>query len=115
MRYPPLNGRDLQDSVVDLAHRLRWAAAHFRNARTKSGAHITPVAYDAKGYPDLTLVRERVIFAEIKGDGDRLRPDQREWLSVLEAAGQEVYVWTPAEWRSGEVERILRLVGGVGS
>lgn len=107
MRQPPISGKILQDSIVDLAHRLRWTAAHFRNARTADGRHLTAVAYDAKGYPDLTLVRERVVWIEVKGDGDSLRPEQREWISVLEGAGAEVYVATPRMWLDGELDPVL--------
>jgi VRR-NUC domain len=66
------------------------------------------VAADGKGFPDLLLVRDRVIVAEIKGDSDRMRPEQREWLSAFRLAGVAAYVWTPESWRSGEIERILR-------
>jgi VRR-NUC domain len=66
------------------------------------------VAADGKGFPDLLLVRDRVIVAEVKGDSDRLRPEQREWLSAFRLAGVAAYVWTPESWHSGEIERILR-------
>lgn len=114
MRLPRLNGRDLQDAIVQAAHLLGWRAAHFAAARTKDGWR-TPARYDAKGWPDLVLVRERVVFIEVKGDGDGLSMEQSEWIDRLRAAGQEVYVATPPMWRSGEVEAVLRRVEGVGS
>jgi hypothetical protein len=113
MRHPPLSGRVLQDSIVELANTLGWAAVHFRPGRTKDGWR-TAVAYQGAGWPDLILVRERVVFVEVKGDGDRLRPEQWEWLHRLEDAAAEVYVWVPADWRCGEVEEVLRRVEGVG-
>ena len=68
----------------------------------------TAVAADGKGFPDLLLVREQVIVAEIKGDGDKLRPEQEAWLEAFSRAGVPSFVWTPEDWRSGEVERVLR-------
>jgi hypothetical protein len=71
--------------------------------------------YDSRrsvpGYPDLTLVHAgqgRVIFAELKTQTGRVTTAQREWLDDLEQAGQEVYVWRPEQWVSGEIHRILQ-------
>jgi len=55
----------------------------------------------------MLLVRDRVIVAEVKGDSDRLRPEQRDWLTAFRMAGVAAHVWDPEAWRSGEVERIL--------
>lgn len=106
-RRPRMSGKVLQDAIVELAHLHGWTVAHFRNARTADGRHLTAVAYDAKGYPDLTLVRDRVVWIEVKGDGDRIRPDQRQWIDVLQGAGQEVHVVTPAMWLAGDLDPVL--------
>lgn len=103
-----LKGRDLQRGIIDLAHRLGWMVAHFPPVPGYGErAWRTPVAADGKGFPDLLLVRDRLIVAEIKGT-DRLSPHQRRWLDAFRLAGTPAYVWTPKEWASGEVERILR-------
>jgi spermidine/putrescine-binding protein len=47
------------------------------------------------GFPDLVLVRERVIFAELKGPRGRVSERQWEWIDALMAAGAEVYIWHP--------------------
>lgn len=58
-----------------------------------------------KGYPDLTLCRERVIFAELKSDTGRHRYDQKRWLEALRKAKQEVYTWRPRDLQ--EIANIL--------
>ena len=97
-----------QAAVIELAQMLGWKVAHFRAARTKSGWR-TPVAADGAGWPDLVLVRDRVIFAECKTERGKLRPDQAEWVDALCEAGADVYVWRPSGW--DEIETTLRRVG----
>ena len=38
-----------------------------------------------RGFPDLTLLSKsgELSFVEVKGPGDQLRPEQREWLTLL--------------------------------
>lgn len=52
------------------------------------------------GYPDLTMVRRRVlVFAELKTLKGRLRPEQREWLECLASVpGIIVKRWRPSDW-----------------
>lgn len=83
----------VQTSVIDLAHLFRWRVAHFRPAQTKDGWR-TAVAADGKGYVDLTLARDRMVFAEMKRQREKPRPEQVEWLDAIALAGGEVYVWT---------------------
>jgi len=86
-----------QQTVIDLAHMLGWKVAHFRPARTEKGWR-TPVAADGAGFPDLVLVRERVVFMELKSDRGRLSVAQRAWLDDLSAAGVEAYCFYPDEF-----------------
>lgn len=120
-----MNGTQLMDAIVDAARVLGYTCAHFRPAQTSKGWR-TAVSYDGKGFPDLVLVRPRtssalsparVIFAEVKGKGDRLRVEQELWLDVLRHSSSRIddtqvlvqtFVWTPAEWTSGAIERVLR-------
>jgi hypothetical protein len=104
-----VKGRELQHAVIDCAHRFGWRVAHTPPIKGEHGWR-TAVAADGKGFPDLLLVRERVIVAEIKGT-DRLSPEQNDWLSAFRMAGVPAYVWTPKEWASGEVERVLHARG----
>lgn len=75
-----------QADVVAIARALGWWAYHTYDSRRS-----------APGFPDLVLVRERVVFAELKRAGGRLTPDQRHVIAILKAAGAEVYVWWPAD------------------
>lgn len=95
-----------QDAVAQYARFQGWAVAHFRPARSRAdGGWRTPVAYDARGWPDLVLVRERVLFRELKSARGKVDADQQAWLDRLAAAGQDVGVWRPKDW--GVIEATL--------
>jgi hypothetical protein len=102
---PALTEAEFQDQFVALARVLGWRVAHFRAARTAHGWR-TPVAGDGAGFVDVVLVRDRVMFVELKSDTGHLRGDQREWLIAFRAAGAEVHVWRPSDWP--EIESALR-------
>jgi hypothetical protein len=95
---------DFMAQVVEYAHLKDWRVCHFRPSRTASGWR-TAVAYDAEGWPDLCLVRERIVIAELKSEHGKLSSLQSDWIGALEAAKAEVYVWRPSSWP--EVERVL--------
>jgi hypothetical protein len=88
---------DFQKQVIELAKYNGWIVAHFRVARTKDG-WSTPVDADGKGFPDLVLVRERVIWAELKSETNKLSPEQKKWRYAIERARQEYYLWRPSMW-----------------
>lgn len=90
----PVSEKDWQTSVIEIAGVGGWRHYHTHDSRRS-----------AKGFPDLVLVRERVIYAELKSQVGRLREDQGPWLEALAAAGQEVYLWRPSD--RAEVERVL--------
>ena len=102
---------ELQSGIIDLAHALGWIVAHFRPALTDKGWR-TPVEADGAGFPDLVLVRDRIIFAECKVGGRALRPEQSRWLAALRnaspATGVEVYTWTDGDWKAGVIEDRLQ-------
>jgi hypothetical protein len=95
---------DWQRDLIRLAQTLGWKCATFRAAQTKHGWR-TPVGADGKGWPDLLLVRDRVIAAEVKNEVGKPTDEQQEWLAWLEAAGVETYVWRPQDL--DEVMRVL--------
>lgn len=72
--------------VYDLARQLGWTRYHtYRSERS------------AAGFPDETLVRDRVIFLELKREKGKLSAAQRDWLTKLLNAGAEAYVARPRD------------------
>lgn len=92
--------------VIQLARLLNWKVAHFRPGLNRRGRWSTAVQGDGAGFPDLVLVRERVIAAELKVGRGRLTAAQGEWLTAFRAAGVAAYQWTPTNWP--EIEAVLK-------
>jgi hypothetical protein len=61
------------------------------------------------GFPDRVLVRERIIFVELKREKTGPTPNQVEWLDGLAKAGAEVYLWRPGDL--DEIGEILSMRG----
>lgn len=85
---------EAQATIVELARWRRWLVYHTFDSRRSQG-----------GFPDLTLVRDRCVFVELKRAGEKPRKDQVEWLDALARAGAEVYVWTLDDLH--EIGRVL--------
>lgn len=103
-----------QRFVVEVARLHGWRVAHFPASLSVRGRHLTATAYDAAGYPDLTLAHHELglLFREVKTAKGTIRPQQREWLRVLHAAGANADVWRPADWNSGRIKQELRGLRG---
>jgi hypothetical protein len=93
--------RDFQRQVTDLAELLGWTWCHWRALRNGRGIWQVPVEGPlGKGWPDLTLVRERdgrLIFAELKRWDQDPTPEQVAVLDLLEGLGRECHVWRPSD------------------
>lgn len=103
--------RAFQADFLRLAKLHGWHRAHFRPGRvTRKGVekYETPVGADGRGWPDVVLVRERVVFVELKSEAGTLRPEQAAWRDWLVAAGAEWYCFKPSDW--AEIERTLAKV-----
>jgi VRR-NUC domain len=101
----PITERGFQVAVIQAAQVLGWQVAHFRPAQTAHGWR-TPVAADGAGFPDLVLVRDRVLFCELKTGKGKLSAAQEDCLGALATAGTSVHCWTPDDWN--EIEQVLR-------
>lgn len=80
---------ELQRIVVQLAKLRGWITYHTYDSRRSD-----------QGFPDLVMVRERVIYVELKQEAKskKVSPVQQKWIDALRAAGAEVYVWRPSDW-----------------
>ena len=91
-----------QAQVIEMARTLGWKVAHFRAVRIqrKDGTvyYATPVQADGEGFFDLVMCNgRRTLFAELKKASGRKRAAQEAWLALLLDAGQEAFLWRPAD------------------
>lgn len=95
-----------------IARTLGWNSYHTLRSRGSKA-----------GYPDRTVWRDRLLLAELKGDGGTPTDLQIVTLTQLAKAGAEVYLWRPSDedeigrilggrWRFDPFERELRGAGG---
>ena len=77
--------RDWQNTVRDLATTLGYRKAYHTYDSRRSDT----------GFPDLVLVRDRIIFLELKREQGKVSATQASWLAALHHAGAEVYVARP--------------------
>lgn len=75
-----------------------WRVIGHAEARGWKVYHVHFSQRSDPGWPDLVLVRDRVIFAELKAEKGTLAKDQAVWLAALMRAGAEAYVWRPSDW-----------------
>lgn len=85
------------EQVRKLATQLGWMTYHPHQSK-----------FSEPGFPDLTLVRERVVFVELKRHATtaKLSPHQELWRDRLLNAGAEWYCWRPAD-----ADDIIRILG----
>lgn len=78
-----------QKQVEGLAKVYGWLRYHTHDSRRSHA-----------GFPDLVLLRgPELIFAELKTDRGRIRPEQQDWIDALQLVpGVDVYLWRPKDW-----------------
>jgi hypothetical protein len=89
--------KDWMRTVTDLAQQLGWLTYHVFNSRRST-----------HGFPDLVLVRDRVVYLELKREdrkSSKATEEQLRWLRKLRDAGAEVYLVRPSHL--DELARIL--------
>lgn len=101
-----MSEQQLEDAICDMLDTFGFYYHHDRPARTKDGKWKNHVR-GQNGFPDLLIVGNRTIYAELKSQRGQLRPEQREWFTRLKTAGQEVYLWRPADWLDGTIGETL--------
>lgn len=90
-----MSEKQFQQQVVDMARALGWMAYHTHDSRRSQ-----------PGFPDLVLVRERVVYAELKTETGKPTFEQTSWIEALKSAGAEVYLWRPSD--SDSIENCLK-------
>jgi hypothetical protein len=88
----------LQQAVIDLARWCGYLHWHDNDSRR-----------NLRGFPDLVLIHRtngRLIFAELKSEKGRIRPEQQVWLETL-GIHHESYLWRPRHWQDGTIRRVL--------
>lgn len=83
MRRRALSEAQWQEQLVAIARAAGWLVYHPHDSR-----------HSESGYPDLTLVRERVVFVEVKAPAPKgaLSYEQAVWLDRMLKAHAEVYI-----------------------
>lgn len=76
----------LNEEVRALARQFGLLAYHTHDSRRS-----------AAGFPDWVLVGTRVLFRELKREGEKPTPAQQAFLDRLAAAGADVGVWRPID------------------
>ncbi len=87
---------ELMSQVIALAKLRGWSCYH---------THLS--IRSEPGFPDLVLVRNRVMFRELKSARGKVSHAQQRWLDMLKAAGADADVWFPADLLNGRVMREL--------
>lgn len=94
---------DWQSTIVDLAQTLGWMALHVADSRKEVVNRRTRERHlvgdrEAAGLPDWLLIRDRVLFVELKRQDGQLSIRQREVIAALDKAGAEWFVWRPSDY-----------------
>lgn len=101
---------NFQQIVVSLAKLNGWLVFHPLPAQNSRGQWRTATQGDT-GFPDLVLVHSEagIIFAELKSAIGKLSDRQVRWITAINAAGGEAYVWRPADLE--QIKTILKVRG----
>jgi hypothetical protein len=97
---------EFQKQVIDFANLHGWLVAHFRPSLNKRGKWQTAVQADGAGFPDLILVRERIVAAELKVGKNKATMEQMRWLTAFRLTETEAYIWYPEDWKA--IEAVLK-------
>ena len=91
-----MSEKQFQAAVLDLAKRHGWLCFHAFDSRRSQA-----------GFPDLLLLKRRLIVVELKAETGRITRSQEEWLEAFRMCGIEAMIWRPADWPT-----IRALLGG---
>jgi len=106
MGHARVTEAQLMKATLDLARLKSWRIARFPATNVRDGKHLR-LGWDTRGFPDVLLVRDRLMTIEFKSDTGVLSVDQQNWSTWLGKALVEDWVIRPQLWLDGTVERIL--------
>lgn len=92
-----MNEAQFQAEVIALCDDLGLYHYHTRN----------PIGSD-RGWPDLVIIGNRVLYRELKSPTGILSHDQKVVGWKLKAARQDWAVWWPKDLANGNIERQLK-------
>lgn len=91
--------RQFQTDIITLARAAGWLVAHFHDSRRQVKPGVFVGDKDAKGFPDLVLVRaSEFLILEVKRETGKVEVEQQQWLDALNRAGVEAMVVRPSDW-----------------
>lgn len=87
MRHPffLMTEKQFQSIVVHYAKNRGWKVYHTYDSRRSE-----------PGFPDLVLVRDRVLFRELKTENGRLTQAQKDWQVALTEGGADYKMYRPS-------------------
>ena len=80
-----LKEKNFQAYIVSIAKNRGWRVYHTFNSRRSE-----------PGFPDLLLVRNRILYRELKTEKGRISPAQKAWGESLIEAGGDFKIWRPS-------------------
>ena len=83
-----LSEKQFQSQIIDIAKRCGWIHYHVPDSR-----RCEP------GFPDFVIIKDKVLFRELKTEKGRLTPAQKMWGEKLTSAGANYAVWRPSNMK----------------
>ena len=91
---------EFQRAVIQYAELNAWRVYHVANVKKqlRSGSSV--------GFPDLVLVRDQILFIELKSNTGRVHAAQSDWITAIAQAGGKTDIWRPEDW--DRIETVLK-------
>lgn len=91
MKKKPVKKVEMKEKHFQ-AHIIRFAKAHgWVVYHTYNSQRSEP------GFPDLVLVKDRILYRELKSESGKLTIYQQQWGKAITNAGGDWQVWRPSQ------------------